>query len=320
MTMERDFMGLGKQEQLAVVKEEVSDPPLDSGSGVPWSSMNKGSATANFMPCKNSQDDRTKKVASIPTSSGFVSVNSAGGMQRNSFSKPDFNISAQTALQQQFLAGLSLGLPSPAGQIVGVTEPWYNFKASNGRGQMTIFYEGTVSVYDDISPERAQAIMLLAGNGSSVTFNPKNQHQATGPNPGDKTGNQPLNSQPCADPATIVHSGSVSNSSDEVIGNKPTGVTIAPVVKPGLQRVVSSLSPVPLTSMIPSAIPQARKASLARFLEKRKERMMSVAPYSCEKKPHESCAAANSEASLSATSTTTVGSASPDKENCVHGP
>lgn len=303
-------MGLGKQEQLAVVKEEVADTPLDSGSGVPWSCMNKGSATANFMPCKNSQDDRTKKVASIPTSAGIASVNSAGGMQGNSFSKPDFSISAQTSLKQQFLAGLSLGLPSPAGQI-GVTEPWYNFKASSGRGQMTIFYEGTVSVYDDISPEKAQAIMLLAGNGSSVTFNPKNQHQATG----DKTGNQPLNSQSCTDPATIVHSGSASNCSDEVIGNKPTGVTTAPVVKPELQRVVSSSSPVPLTTMIPSAIPQARKASLARFLEMRKERMMSVAPYSCERKPHESCAAANSEASLSATSTTTAGSASPDKEN-----
>ncbi|KAL9252866.1 TIFY 6B-like protein [Drosera capensis] len=311
MTMERDFMGLGKQEQLAVVKEEVADAPLDSGSGVPWSCMNKGSAMANFMPCKNSQDDRTKKVASIPTSVGFAFVNSAGGMQRNSFSKPDFSISAQTALKQQFLAGLSLGLPSPAGQIVGVTEPWYNFKASNGRGQMTIFYEGTVSVYDDISPEKGQAIMLLAGNGSSVTLNPKNQHQATG----DKTGNQPLNSLPCTDPATIMHSGSASNSSDEVTGDKPTGVTTAPVVKPELQRVVSSLLPVPLTTMIPSAIPQARKASLARFLEKRKERMMSVRPYSCDKKPQESCAAENSEAILSATSTTTARSASPDKEN-----
>ncbi|GLJ10344.1 hypothetical protein SUGI_0126550 [Cryptomeria japonica] len=29
--------------------------------------------------------------------------------------------------------------------------------------QMTIFYEGTVNVYDDIPPDKAQAILMLAG-------------------------------------------------------------------------------------------------------------------------------------------------------------
>ena len=41
------------------------------------------------------------------------------------------------------------------------------------------------------------------------------------------------------------------------------------------------------TPMMPSAVPQARKASLARFLEKRKERVMSTAPYNISKKSPE---------------------------------
>uniref|UniRef100_A0A453KSK7 Uncharacterized protein n=1 Tax=Aegilops tauschii subsp. strangulata TaxID=200361 RepID=A0A453KSK7_AEGTS len=37
-----------------------------------------------------------------------------------------------------------------------------------------------------------------------------------------------------------------------------------------------------------SAVPQARKASLARFLEKRKERVTTTAPYPSAKSPMES--------------------------------
>ncbi|GJM98851.1 hypothetical protein PR202_ga15897 [Eleusine coracana subsp. coracana] len=39
---------------------------------------------------------------------------------------------------------------------------------------------------------------------------------------------------------------------------------------------------------MPRAVPQARKASLARFLEKRKERVTTAAPYSSAKSPLES--------------------------------
>jgi jasmonate ZIM domain-containing protein len=41
-------------------------------------------------------------------------------------------------------------------------------------------------------------------------------------------------------------------------------------------------------AIMPRAVPQARKASLARFLEKRKERVTTVAPYSSGKSPIES--------------------------------
>ncbi|MCD7446568.1 hypothetical protein HAX54_010760 [Datura stramonium] len=40
----------------------------------------------------------------------------------------------------------------------------------------------------------------------------------------------------------------------------------------GTPKIVTSLGPVRATTIMPAAVPQARKASLARFLEKRKER------------------------------------------------
>ncbi|KAL9265305.1 TIFY 6B-like protein [Drosera capensis] len=309
MRIERDFMGLSSKETWAVVKDEIPDSPIDSGTGVTWSFMNKRPANPQFSTFKTSQDDRTKNVTTAPTSSpSFAPVHSVGEIKN----------SGGATIKQQFLTGLPLTVPSCVGPIVGVTEPWYNFKASATRGQMTIFYAGTVNVYDDISPERAQAIMLLAGNGSSMPFNRRVHVQPHSPKPAaasDVVANQPLKSQSSIDP-NVLHSGSGSNGNDDAVAIKTSGVPTSPVGKPEPQRIISSLSPIPLTTMIPSgeAVPQARKASLARFLEKRKERVMSVAPYSYEKKALGSSCAGNNEASLSSTSTTNSGSASVGKE------
>ncbi|CAH8284645.1 unnamed protein product [Eruca vesicaria subsp. sativa] len=69
-------------------------------------------------------------------------------------------------------------LPAP-GSIVGTTDIRSSSKPLGSPAQLTIFYAGSVCVYDDISPDKAKAIMLLAGNGSSMpqAFSPPQTHQ-----------------------------------------------------------------------------------------------------------------------------------------------
>ncbi|CAB4265216.1 unnamed protein product [Prunus armeniaca] len=65
---------------------------------------------------------------------------------------------------------------------------------------------------------------------------------------------------------------------------RTTGHPTSPVSKMEPPKIVNAVGSVAATSLIPSAVPQARKASLARFLEKRKERVMISAPYNLSKK------------------------------------
>ncbi|KAJ0896343.1 putative transcription regulator Others family [Helianthus annuus] len=82
---------------------------------------------------------------------------------------------------------------------------------------------------------------------------------------------QPINPQPCSAISSLM---SVSSHPFRPT-NKDEG---AKIVKADTPRAIGSLEQV-----MQSAVPQARKASLARFLEKRKERVMSSAPYNVTK-------------------------------------
>ncbi|MFS8032946.1 putative transcription factor TIFY family [Helianthus anomalus] len=141
--------------------------------------------------------------------------------------------------------------------------PWYGSKVASVPAQLTIFYDGMVNVYDDISPEKAQAIMRLAENGHFVAMAdaPQQRTQAQGP--------VPTSPRPCS---PVSSSMSVSSHYVGPLTDGPHSETEA------AKRIMSSLGQV-----MQSAIPQERKASLARFLEKRKERVMASAPYSLGK-------------------------------------
>lgn len=378
--MERDFLGLGSKEPLAVVKEEVNNDGC-TDPGVQWQFSKTVSALSHLMSFKIVQEDKTQKIASDPLmSSGFMNISTADAFDRskaeiqksfnhdrqggthfsltsypvqhdvhsvhrphnvkmfsvsnqpisvsvgNPFFKNHFatgqNLAGAT-VKQPLLGGIPVSAPHSliptVTSIAGMTEPWNGAKASGSPAQLTVFYAGTVHVYDDITPEKAQAIMLLAGNGSVIASNaahPKAQVQAPSSKLAAGDGvpvNQPINTQPCSglsSPLSVsshtgAQSGSGSTSNDELMAAKTTGVPTTPVSKVEPQKIANVVGSVPVNPIFPSAVPQARKASLARFLEKRKERAMSAAPYNHSKKSPEytaqECNGANFSASPAGT-------------------
>ncbi|XP_052183593.1 protein TIFY 6B isoform X2 [Diospyros lotus] len=182
--------------------------------------------------------------------------------------------------------------------VVGTTDLRNASKPSGGSAQLTIFYAGSVCVYDDVSPEKAQAIMLLAGNGHPATPNktiPITQVEAPVPRSSGIdgfAGNQSHNPSSCpALPSPISVTSHVatqsvggSNNTTDATAVRSVGALTSPSTKAESSKIISLTAPVSCT-LIPSAAPQARKASLARFLEKRKERAMNASPYASKQTP-----------------------------------
>eukprot|EP00262_Sarcandra_glabra_P009968 TRINITY_DN247_c0_g1_i1.p1 TRINITY_DN247_c0_g1~~TRINITY_DN247_c0_g1_i1.p1 ORF type:complete len:361 (+),score=62.14 TRINITY_DN247_c0_g1_i1:122-1204(+) len=179
------------------------------------------------------------------------------------------------------------GLPTSLKQQQPVTQrsvalggvyasPRNTTKPASSPAQLTIFYAGEVKVYDGIPLEKAQEIMVFAAKGFSVMEN------ATSPKPTAGDGLHIKRSQ-ATSPASGLSSpmsptsGSESSCTDELMASRTVG-SLGPKILPETPKVATSLDSGAAT-MVPTAVPQARKASLARFLEKRKERVMSSAPY-----------------------------------------
>ncbi|XP_023911682.2 protein TIFY 6B isoform X4 [Quercus suber] len=326
--MERDFLGLSSKEPLAVVKEEINNDACQD-SGAQWQFLNKGSAISHLMSFKVSQEDKNQKIASDShMSSGFMSISTADAFDASQKrSMAEIQNLAGVKVKQQLLGGIPATAPHSviptAANITGITEPWNGVKASGSPAQLTIFYGGTVHVYDDITPEKAQAIMLLAGNGSiaSNAAHPKAQVQA----PSSKlaaadgvTVNQSINTHPCSglsSPLSVsshtgAQSGSGSTGNDESMAAKTTGAPTTPVSKAVPLQMPKMVAPFP--SVAP--VPQARKASLARFLEKRKERVMNLGPYNLNKKSPECTAQESNGANFCASPAAGAGSLLESKE------
>ncbi|MED6167479.1 hypothetical protein PIB30_002960 [Stylosanthes scabra] len=178
-------------------------------------------------------------------------------------------------------------LPS-AGSIVGTTDLRNSSKSSGTPTQLTIFYAGSVCVYDDISLEKAQAIMLLAGNGSPLNQN--NRVSTTKLQPAmsvPSKDNGFIASMPIPLPATslaVSLPGGVSSSSNEISIIRPVAVGPSTACTNNMESPNVASVRSAAQKMINTGLPQARKASLARFLEKRKERVMNTSPYTLSKK------------------------------------
>nr|QIZ03061.1 JASMONATE ZIM-domain protein 9 [Fragaria x ananassa] len=201
---------------------------------------------------------------------------------------------AGSSVKPQLLAGVPILTPLSAvpskSSVVGTTDLRNASNSSGVPAQLTIFYAGAVNVYHDISPEKAQAIMLLAGHGSSPAYNKQpSTAQLQTPFPSPSTGDGFFGNQSIAglaSPSVTSHAtarpGGEFSSSNSLAVSKPVATSVSSINQSEPSNVVAQSV---MTNLIPAVpVPQARKASLARFFEKRKERMTSTLPYNLSKK------------------------------------
>lgn len=297
-------MGLSSKDSVTVIEEEIVQDCKKSGftnsSGVQLQLPNKETTPPHFVSSKSEKDQTLSKIKSDPLASPGVVAKSAADIFDASQKLRSGNIQnfEDATKKKQFLCEIPLTYLPPIASVVGTSKQWFHSKASAAPAQLTIFYAGKVNVFDEISPEKAQAIILLAGNGrvSSNMAQPRLCIDTPTSKVAAADGalvNQSMNMTPgsalsspisvSSHPIDQSRSTPASNNEDVKVSNSlGFSANLVSEVKP--PRMVTSLGSIAATAIISSAAPQARKASLAHFFEKRKERAMSSAPYNLCKK------------------------------------
>ncbi|KAL0441166.1 UNVERIFIED_CONTAM: protein TIFY 6B [Sesamum radiatum] len=340
--MERDFMGLA-------VKQETPDETIDAAplrsSAMQWSFSNCGSAP-QLLSFQAAQEEKPKTGFDSLTSTGLVTVTTTEAAQKSivpekhggvRYAVTTHSVANQanltispavtTAVRQLFVAGSGQNLigsvssqpvaavpvanPVPAmpssSPVVGTTD----LRSSCSADYLLQWF---VCVYDNISPEKAQAIMLLAGNGPPLTSNVTPAAapvQASMPRSSVLDGfvvSQPYGTTPHRPSPVSVTSINVSQSAarsgnnNDAVAAKPAGVIVSSSTIAQPLKAANSLGSVSATFLSSDTVPQFRRKSLARFLEKRKERVITASPYADKQSPDCSNPIGVSSASLSVNS------------------
>ncbi|CAN1774018.1 Protein TIFY 10A, partial [Linum perenne] len=139
-----------------------------------------------------------------------------------------------------------------------------NNKPTRPTSQLTIFYGGQVVVFNDFPADKAEEVMLLASRGSC------------------KSPTAAINTQPTFSPLVTAKTPIASSTTSVASPVTPTSDIVTSFSKNMSQDCVQvQQAPKPITCDLPIA----RRASLHRFLEKRKDRITARAPYQISNGP-----------------------------------
>ncbi|EMS61213.1 Protein TIFY 6B [Triticum urartu] len=338
--MERDFLGAIGHEQLqqqqqqrqrAAAEDDAArkESAYFGGGGVPpmdWSFAGRAGAAPAVMSFRSApreeqqgelaypKQQASRVLTPQPPQQHQHAPNGARVIPMSSPFNPNnpmFRVQSSPNLPNGVAAGSPFKQPpfvmnnAVAASTVGVYKSRDTPKPKTA--QLTIFYAGSVNVFNNVSAEKAQELMFLASRGSlptapttvtrspDATFFTPAKLAAPEASPAKQMLAQipqrvspplPAISKPMSimSQAACLPKSTSSSNTDSAVPKSSGQLVVPPTSQPSSSTLASTTA----ASIMPRAVPQARKASLARFLEKRKERVTTTAPYPSAKSPMES--------------------------------